>query len=627
MSNPQANPLHESPQKAIERCLREVCRSSTLGKAWATKTNIRAHCRRNDDRKPSLYIYKRADRHGIERWFYKCHSCQAKGTLVDLIAEEAGLERYEAARVLSGYLGEQVSSTLDTNLRRENRENAVVLDIVAEYCHSIAWLGSPFYEKQMGRQREYLEGRASLRQVRQLGLGIAPNSILREADLEKFLQRKERMDLLEDVKRVLERIACRIVVPVRDESGHVVSLCSRRASNAQYNRYRNEGSKGQVLLGINAAQDAIHRAGYAIVVEGPFDLFTLRELGARCLDKVLEDGKDAAGSLGNTVACMSSRPTVDQMRNLKRHTNAFIMVRDGDKADDCDEAKAIIADASNVGLQATVVAMPDGMDPDEYVRHLLAMRMHPSEALKAFIDGVLKIGSSIGTEAAVNTPPNRASVTEQHGQPISPYEAYSKADNKPHVKVGREKLRQILAECSTSELVVWLALKIQVSRQRAKDGKVLVIGRSIAGDCRRSWRQVRTVMAGLREKGMIAYASLHEHTQFEIELASSPTANANHIRVPYDFVWGGHAEAVGSALPTLLALKAACIGKKPVTNILVKTIASRTYRSERAVKADLKYLAERHHVRECKTNGRVVRLVSLLPVTSEVYGEPNQHDT
>ncbi len=420
-SNPEANPVHESPQKAIERCLREMCRSSALSKAWATGTSVRARCRRNDDRKPSLYIYKRTDRDGIERWFYKCHSCQAKGTLVDLIAEDSGLDRYEAERVLSSYLGEQVSSTLDTKLRHENQDNAVVLDIVAEYCHNIAWLDSPFYEKQMRNQREYLEDRTPLRQVRQLGMGIAPNSIVRRASLERFLRRKGRIDLLVDVKRILERIACRIVVPVRDESGHVVSLCTRLASNAQHNRYRNERSKGQVLLGINAAQDAIHSTGYVIVVEGPFDLFTLRELGARCLARVLEDGKDAAGCLGNTVACMSSRPTVDQMRNLKRHTNAFIMVRDGDRADDCDEAKAIIADASNVGLQATVVAVPDGMDPDEYVRHLLATGMHPSEALQAFVDSVLKIDSSIDTKAAVSTPSSRPAVAEQHGQPISPY--------------------------------------------------------------------------------------------------------------------------------------------------------------------------------------------------------------
>ncbi len=195
------------------------------------------------------------------------------------------------------------------------------------------------------------------------------------------------------------------------------------------------------------------------------------------------------------------------------------------------------------------------------------------------------------------------------------------------MKVGREELRQVLAECSPSEIVVWLALKIQASRQRTENGKVRVIGKRIASDCRRSWRQVRTVMAGLREKGVIAYASLHENTEFGIELAVSPTTDANHIRVPYDFVWRGHAEAVGSALPTLLALKAAVIGKEPVTNMLVKTIASRTRRSERAIKANLKCLAKRHHVMECKMNGRVVRLVSLLPVMSEVYGELNQYDT
>jgi hypothetical protein len=169
--------------------------------------------------------------------------------------------------------------------------------------------------------------------------------------------------------------------------------------------------------------------------------------------------------------------------------------------------------------------------------------------------------------------------------------------------------------------VAWLALKIQASRQRAVDGKVLIVGSSIARDCRLSWRQVRTVMGRLRDKGLIAYSILREEKEFDVVVALSPATNDSYIRVPYDFVWGGHAAALGGALPTLLALKGAAMGKEPVTNILTKTLVSRARRTERAVKADLNRLTERRHVRECRVGGRLVRLVSLMPVTSEVYGE------
>ena len=128
------------------RCLREVCRSPGLRRARVIGKSIRAHCRRHDDRNPSLYIYERAGSDGIYRWFYKCHSCGDKGTLVDLIAQEAGVSRHEAARILGRYLGEDVSTATASSLTRETRDDAAVYDLVAEYCHLIAWVDSPFYE-------------------------------------------------------------------------------------------------------------------------------------------------------------------------------------------------------------------------------------------------------------------------------------------------------------------------------------------------------------------------------------------------------------------------------------------------------------------------------------------------
>ncbi len=620
MSQVQMKPVRESPLEAIVRCLSEVCRSPGLRRARVVGKSIRAHCRRHDDRNPSLYIYERAGSDGVYRWFYKCHSCGGKGTLVDLIAQETGLSRYEAARVLSRYLGEEISSTPTDGVRRETRDDAAVYDLMAEYCHLIAWVDSPFYEKQMQVQRDYLRDRTSLRQIRQLGIGIAPNAVVRKSTLESFLSRKGHTDLLEDMIRLLERVACRVVIPIRDDSGHVVSICTRCVGGSEQNRYRNDGTNGNALLGIHVAHDAIHQAGYAIVVEGPFDMLTLRDLGSRCLTKVLDEGNDAPGPLDNVVACMSSRPTLAQMRILKKHTDTFIMVRDGDKADDAEGAQAIMRDASRLGLLAAVVAVPDGMDPDEYIRKLLSEGMPPADVLELFTGEVLKSNDLISIENEPSILPDKPLAIEDE-QPVSPYEAYSEADGRPHAKVGREELRQVLAMCEPGEVLVWLTLKIQASMQRATNGRVQVVGDSIARDCRLSWRHTRTLMEGLRDKGVIAYSTLRENAKSEVTLAVSTTTNASHIRVPYDFVWAGHAEALGCALPTLLTLKAAAIGKEPVTNILVKTIASRNHRSERAIKADLRLLGERRHVRECRLGGRRGRLVSLMPVGSEVFGK------
>ncbi len=604
----------ESPFEAIARCMREVCRSTSLRKAKAKGKTVVAGCRHRDDRDPSLYVYTTILSDGIGHWVYKCHSCGAHGMLVNLIAEDTGLSTYEVDRVLRDYLGEEATSLQITGKRVDASRDPRVLDLVAEYCHSIAWSGNAFYTRQMAVQRDYLESRASLRQIRQLGLGVAPNRLVREQSLASFLERKGHARLLEDATHILERMACRVVIPVRDESGHVVSLCSRSITGADKNRYINEGAKGQVLVGMDVARDAIRRDGLAVVVEGPFDMSTVRELGSLCLDRVLENGKDAISCLGNVVACMGSRPTRDQMILLKKHTDTFIMVRDGDRADDIRGAQAIISDAAAVGLRASVVSVPDQMDPDEYIRHLLDDGLPPKGALQVFYDNVLHSPHIISVNVPVAEAIEERNSAASDASPVNLYELYSQADNRPHITIGRQELAQVLTQCDHTEILVWLTLKARACIRKASDGRFTISGDSIARTCERTWRQVRTVMESLRTKGLIAWGKMSEKAEFEVRIVVSKESRLSHIRVPLDFIWQGHAVEAGSALPTLLALKSAAMGKDPITNIRLERIATRVGRSDRAVKDDIKRLVQLRHVKEHHDSRCTVRLVSLIPV-------------
>jgi len=527
---------------------------------------------------------------------------------VHLVSEDAGLDRAWARKMLKGCLAQTPVKAQSVAAQGSMAMDPILLELVADYCHHVAWDDNELYRRAAKAQRAYLEGRAEMRQVRRLQMGVGLYGRPRKDDLPRFLESRKRSDLLEDAEKVLSRIAGSIVIPVRDRSGHTIALCSRRV-DGKANRYANFGPTGGVLLGLDTAKGAIALHQCAVLVEGVFDMATLRELGAQCMTSVLDNGKDGVGPLDNTVAVMGAHPTRGQLAELKCYTDRIIMVRDGDKMADLDGAGAIIKDAADAGLDARVMAVPCEMDPDEYIKSLRSIGMEPKDILKAFYDNVLNSGTAVtaanSDKAASSSVRNASTRGELHV-------VYGQDNKLPHFRVGRRELAEVLAKCNASEMLVWMVLKAEVARQRAGDGRLVVTGNSVARNCGCQWRHVRRIMERLRAMGLIDWDRLSEKTPSQITV--TPLAKTDYVKVPMDFVWKGHAKKTGTALPTLLALKRAVMPSRPATTASIERIADRVGKSPRAVSDDIKRLAKMGHLMQCETNGRKLIFTSLMPV-------------
>lgn len=110
----------------------------------------------------------------------------------------------------------------------------------------------------------------------------------------------------------------RLSFPWTDMSGRTVLGLGGRAVTMRRPKYVNTPeplfSKGSAVFGIHQASAAIWQAGYAIVVEGPFDALSLWAMGWT-----------------NAVATVGAKVTPDQLAMVLRLTNQAVVLLDDDE--------------------------------------------------------------------------------------------------------------------------------------------------------------------------------------------------------------------------------------------------------------------------------------------------------
>jgi DNA primase len=109
-------------------------------------------------------------------------------------------------------------------------------------------------------------------------------------------------------------------------------------------------SKGRLLYGLNWAKQAARRDERMLVVEGYFDV--LRLIGA---------------GIESVVAPMGTALTEEQAKLIRRYTERVYLLYDSDKAG----LKATFRSGDELlrqGASVQVVTLPDGEDPDSFVR-------------------------------------------------------------------------------------------------------------------------------------------------------------------------------------------------------------------------------------------------------------------
>lgn len=304
--------------------------------------SYKALCPFHPDRNPSLMISE-------EKGLWHCFGCGAGGDVFSFVMKMENVDFVEAAKLVAERIG--IPFKWEGRGRWDNILE--ICETCAKYFHDIL-LNKPEGEKAL----RYLEGRGVDREtMKQFMLGYAPpdlKELLRllkdypSEDLEGcgiFSKREGRLHLI---------LSGRITFPIFSPDGKVIAFGGRVLDDSTP-KYINSWEtalfrKGRILYGFHLAKKDIMEEKKAIIVEGYMDLIALHSAGIK-----------------NTVATLGTALTDEHLRLLKRYCEEIYLAFDSDSPGMSAALRAspLIEEA---GLRAKVILIPEGYDPDTFVR-------------------------------------------------------------------------------------------------------------------------------------------------------------------------------------------------------------------------------------------------------------------
>jgi DNA primase len=151
-----------------------------------------------------------------------------------------------------------------------------------------------------------------------------------------------------------DRFRARVMFPITDLRKRVVGFGGRILGEGTP-KYLNSPDtplfkKGQTLYALDLAREAVARLKTVIVVEGYFDAVALHQAG-----------------LTHTVATLGTALTAEHIQVLRRFASKVVLLFDPDQAGIRAALRGLELFV-NSGVGVKVVSLPEGEDPDTYVR-------------------------------------------------------------------------------------------------------------------------------------------------------------------------------------------------------------------------------------------------------------------
>ena len=307
---------------------------------------------------------------------YYCFGCRRGGDVFKFIQEIEGVGFLDSVRLLADRAGIEIREEGGDNPEADRRATMIAaLRFAAGY-----------YYRQLGtaegeRGLAYLKSRGfSQDAVREFGIGISPPrwdglvtaateagykpDVLEAVGLAKQRQGGGHYDVFRD----------RLMFPILSPIGKVLGFGGRilpdtetGSDDYQPAKYVNSPEtdvyhKSRVLYGMKQSKRAIRTEREVIVVEGYADVVSLWDAGVR-----------------NVVAASGTALAGSQMALLKKlDVQRLVLLFDADDAGQSAARKGVDA-ALDAGLAPYAVTLPDGADPDSFVRQFGA------DAFRAFL--------------------------------------------------------------------------------------------------------------------------------------------------------------------------------------------------------------------------------------------------
>ncbi len=312
--------------------------------------NLVGLCPFHGEKTPSFTVYP-------ETSSFYCFGCGVGGDVFTFTGLIENLDYIESIK----HLAEKSGVTLpdsgydDSMLRLKNR----IYDINKEAGR---FFHSHLLTDEGKWARDYLLGRGlSVSTIKHFGLGAAPDSwdaLINHLKSKGYtIEEMLAANVIGKSNRgsYYDRFRRRVMFPIINIRGNVVGFSGRAmpGEDKQGGKYVNTSDtpvykKSNNLFGMNFAKN--HCAERIILVEGNMDVISLHQAGFK-----------------NAVAPLGTAFTEEQANLLARYTKEVLLTMDADEA-----GQKAIRRASEIlektGLKTRVISIPDGKDPDEFIK-------------------------------------------------------------------------------------------------------------------------------------------------------------------------------------------------------------------------------------------------------------------
>ncbi len=365
-------------QETLQRLREQTDIVALISESVRLEVRGRSHvglCPFHKEKTPSFHV-------NPERGFYHCFGCNVSGDGIKFLQEHEGLTFIEAVRQLADRAGIELEET-DSRGQREEAEAARR----RQELYDVSELAAAFFEKQLSehplaaRAAEEIERRGladSTESLEAFRVGYAPYGWDELASHIKArgvsLRAAESVGLLiprRSGSGYFDRFRHRLMFAVVDLRGRVVAFSGRMLeppgkealqtagvaedTGEAKGKYVNSPEtpiyrKREVVFGLHQARQVIRRSDQAILVEGNFDVVGLHARG-----------------IAAAVAPLGTAFTAEQAKQIRRYSPNLVLLFDGDEA-----GKRAVRKSREVcleeGMFTRVATLPDGVDPDDFVR-------------------------------------------------------------------------------------------------------------------------------------------------------------------------------------------------------------------------------------------------------------------
>jgi len=295
-----------------------------------------------------------------EKQIFYCFGCGQGGNAITFLMKISGKSFPEAIKDLAQKTSVVLPPPRLTS--KESRENESLREkITALNLRAAQHFARNLYSPAGKEARLYLQNRELTEDTtKKFRLGYAPDSWSSLADyIERSgvpLKLAEQAGLLIPGKegKFYDRFRGRLIFPIENIFGEVVAFGGRILDKGEPKYLNSPESpvyiKGKNLYGLNKTKDEIRRNGFALIVEGYFDLISLVNAG-----------------VGNVVATLGTALTREHLELLRRYTVDIVALFDPDTAGRkaLDRSLELFLE---MRMKARVLILPGNCDPDDYIK-------------------------------------------------------------------------------------------------------------------------------------------------------------------------------------------------------------------------------------------------------------------